>query len=375
MKRRKFLKPVGLLLLALLLVAVIVVPAAAQEPEGDVSTQAADITGDVLWAPNPINVPIGGGKAASRIYVDGAEQVWGVTLSVGYDAAVLTPQLGFQDVKAGSVVPGVQGSDYLIQIRPIAPAPAGHCASAIAGAAVPSYFEINLFYINSSAGPIEGSGNLIEIPWRSIAGGLPTQVCLDPVASLVVDQAGNGNPIAAANGPLAVTTVGNPSQFRVGLQGGKPSGMAQGPPCPFGFRVPVGNEVSTSPTVIHLGYCNAASQPFPTYEVTDAPPTQITINRLGYVDVEIDYPLAEDVDTVYMLAGDADNDNQVTIIDIQIIVANFGNIANYNGLDLPLVESLDYNFDGTINIIDLVIAAQNFGIDGPTDGTIPVYDL
>ena len=55
--------------------------------------------------------------------------------------------------------------------------------------------------------------------------------------------------------------------------------------------------------------------------------------------------------------GDANNDGQVTGLDLVMVQQNFGAIGDANGLLLG-----DTNDDGQVTGLDLVIAQQHFGV-------------
>jgi len=57
------------------------------------------------------------------------------------------------------------------------------------------------------------------------------------------------------------------------------------------------------------------------------------------------------------MKGDVNGDCRVDIVDLSTIGAKFGLVRN----DGSYVSAPDLNNDGTINIIDLVLTAGNFG--------------
>jgi hypothetical protein len=57
------------------------------------------------------------------------------------------------------------------------------------------------------------------------------------------------------------------------------------------------------------------------------------------------------------MTGDADCDGKVDIFDLVLIAQNFGMTSGYD-------ERADLNDDGRVDIFDLVVVAQNFGKSG-----------
>jgi hypothetical protein len=363
MKLKNLFKSASVALLLLLLIAVLALPAAAQGPEdedGEVGAQAAAITGFVVWNPPFMNVPIGGATSAiNRVYIDGAEQIWAITLFIGYDANVLTPDLA--GIQPGNLVPGTRGVDYFMDIRALATPPA--CA----GGVVPAGFRVSIAF-TSNVGPIEGSGNLIEIPWQSLVGGPATPVCIDPT-SQIVDQSGSGLPLPAVP-PALLIPVAPADQFRIGLQGGVPFGKPANLNAGFFPAVPVANVIDVTvngiPCVLPLFPAEADCAFGGVF------PANVEVQRPGYLDVEVTFDTAADVRSVYMLAGDVNDDNHINILDLQQLASLLGTAVTYlPGVDSPVVERADFNFNGVVDIGDLVLAAWNFGQNGPTDGAVP----
>jgi hypothetical protein len=343
-----------MILLLLLLAAILVGPAAAQEPEGeeeDVSSQAATFT-SVFWNPPTMQVPLNGATAINRIFINGANQVYGFTLEIGYDANVVTPD--FADIQPGSLLPGTRGVDYIWTASPMTTPPA--CA----GGLTPAGIRISVAYIDG-AGPIEGSGALVEIPWTAHNGGA-SLVCINPGTSRVADQLGLGQAIPGVN--TVLTVVAPSTRFRIGLQGGKHAGL----PVP-----PLLANHATEVTVNGLLRPVAAPPAQATVD-TDAalPPYTVEISRLGYLDVSATFDTNADLKTVFMFAGDVNNDNQINILDLSQIAGLLGQPAPVGGT----LEHFDFTGpglapNGIIDITDLVLVARNYGLSGPTDGEPP----
>jgi hypothetical protein len=351
MKQNMF-KSAWVALLLVLLIALLVTPAAAQDPAGeeDVNTQAATFTA-VFWNPATMPVPLLGATAINRVFINGANQVYGFTLEIGYDANRLTP--GLANIQPGSLLPGTRGVDYFFQASLMTTAPA--CAAG----ATPAGIRITVAYVGL-AGPIQGSGALVDIPWTAHNGGPATPVCINPGTSRVVDQLGLGTPLPLIVTPI--TVVAPSTQFRIGLQGGKNAGL----PVP-----PLLANHATSVTV--NGLPRPVAFPGATAD-TDAavPPYNIEVRRLGYLDVSASFDTPAALKTIYMVGGDVNDDDQINILDLALLAALLGQPAPVAG---PL-EHYDFTGpglvpNGVIDITDLVILARNFGQSGPTDGTPP----
>lgn len=362
MKKQNRFKLVGALLF-LLMVIMVAMPVTAQEPEGEEEDVSAQI-GFVGFSWNPpagINVPVGGASSINRINITEAFEVTGFVLEIGYDAAVVTPD--FANIEPGKLLPGTPGVDYFFRALPMAAAPG--CAAG----GIPAGLRITVAYHNSDVGLIEGSGPLVEIPWIHNGGPGPSSLCVDPVNSQLVDQQG----VAAAL-PMIVTPVNIVApinQFRIGLQGGKSSNLS---PASAPLAIPAANVINVTvngaPCILTPiapppadGHCGPG---FP-------PPYDVTVSRPGYLDVQVNFAANADVHSIYMLAGDLDGDNQITILDLVEMVGLLGNTFVYNGLQDPVLERADFTGpgfvpDGVINIADLVLVARNFGRSGPTSG-------
>lgn len=357
MKQNSLGKIAWLILLALLLAALTVMPAAAQEPEEDVSSQQATVAA-MLWNPVNMEVPLLGATAVNRINVEGASDVFAFTLNIGYDANVVTPDI--PNIRPGRVLPGTEGVDYVVYRTPLGAAPA--CAAGV----TPAGFSVTVAYV-SDAGPIVGSGSLLEIPWIAHNGGV-SNVCIDATSQLA-DQVGNFLPIPGVPINTALTVVAPANRFRIGLQGGKPSFWTA-------VQVPVANlidvQVNSNPCIVDpFGNCN----PF------DGPPYAVSVNRAGYLDVNVSFASNNDVRSIYMLAGDLNDDRSINILDLVSMATRLGQPPFvYNGLQNVNLEEADFTGpgyfpNGIVDIADLVLVARNFGKTGPTDGTAPETDF
>jgi hypothetical protein len=368
MKQNNLGQIAWLILLVLLLAMVTVMPAAAQGPddeEGDVSVQVGFAT--LAWNPPAgINVPVGGASAINRVNITQAFEATGFVLEIGYDAAVVTPD--FVNVRPGTLLPGVANVDYFFRALPMATAPG--CA---AGAAIPAGLRITVAYFNLDLGLIEGSGPLVEIPWRHAGGAGPSFLCVDPANSKLVDQQG-----VQALFPLTLTAVfpvAPINQFRIGLQGGKFSNLDPGPGS-APFQIPAANVVNVT---VNGAPCIVTPVPPPPADGHCSPgfppPYDVVVQRPGYLDVNVNFATSTDVRSIYMLAGDLNNDNQINILDM----VNMAILLNappfvYNGLQAPGTEQGDFTGpgfipNGVVDISDLVLVARNFGRSGPTNGS------
>jgi hypothetical protein len=101
------------------------------------------------------------------------------------------------------------------------------------------------------------------------------------------------------------------------------------------------------------------------------------VSRIGYLDAEASLSDQHNSTSIWLQAGDLNGDNVINILDIQLMASLLGSstgpstlsqAADYSGPAAPGVAPAP---DGVINIIDLVLVAKNFGVEGPTDGNLP----
>ena len=78
--------------------------------------------------------------------------------------------------------------------------------------------------------------------------------------------------------------------------------------------------------------------------------------------VSVDTPMG----VMDMLAGDANADLKIDLFDLTIVASVYDIEYGAPGWD----NRADINGDGAVNIFDLVLISQNFGLRGPTDGTL-----
>lgn len=362
MKRKNLFSSTWLALLLVLVAAVIVTPAAAQGPDdGDVSAQVVGFTA-FLWNPAATLISRGDGQVSTWLDVQGAEEISGLTLSIGYDASVVSPQ----SVTPGDLLPGTRGVDYFFNVQ---------TGGGALGCGGDSSFKVNIVYFDPTV-TVNGSGSLIDILWRSdpdAAVGDVANVCLDGATSLLSDNGGFPGP--AVPDVSATITVQPVSifKFQIGLEGGKNAGLvvAAAPDNIFTEVKINGAYPCDGGSVDLLGFCafNNGSVP---------PPYTVAVNRRGYLDASVSLADPHDSSTIFLWAGDLNNDDVVNILDIVLMasllnqpagVSTLSQAADYTGA--PAAPGLSPAPDGVINIIDLVLVAKNFSASGPTDGTPP----
>jgi hypothetical protein len=357
MKQRNLFKPIYVVAVVLMLVAVMAGPAMAQEPEEpDVGVQIVDFTA-FLWNPFSALVARNDGTVVQKLNIEGAQQISGFTLAIAYDSDIIAPD----DVRPGALLPGTEGVDYFFSVNP------GGGGLACGG---DSSFTINVAYLDPAM-TIEGTGSLVEIVWRSdpaASVGDVSTVCLDGPSSSVVDNgAVMGPPVPSTFGFITVEPF-NIFKLQIGLEGGKNSGLIQpAVPNTVFTDVKINGLLSCDGGGVDLlGYC--------AFNGAAAPPYTVEVSRFGYLDVETSFD-PSDSSSVFMLAGDLNDDNEINILDIQIMINLFGPVgasavsvaADYTGPGhIP---------DGIVNIMDLVLVAKNFGASGPTAGTPPGGDF
>jgi hypothetical protein len=419
MKRTNLYKLVYIVLFLYVLGSGLVAPAAGQEPQGEeVSAQAASAEG-FLWSPANTSVSRGDGTVITRLEVQGAQQVSGASLSIGYNSRIVSPSktkpgqapgsktaaLPAGEVELqGGLLPGVLGIDYVANVT------MGGGALACGG---DSSFRVDIVYLNPALN-INGTGSLVEVGWRSdpdAAVGDVATICLDGETSQLVDNQGFPalSPIRDAFGSITVEPA-SLFTFQIGLEGEKNSGLVeQAHPA----------SVFTQVTINDLFPCDGGgvdAQGFCAFNnATIPPPYTINVSRPGYLDATATFADPHDSSSIFLLAGDLNDDNGVDILDIQLLAGLLGHstgpapdpcpegceeqrpepeggrsqpdpcpgvceaqlpaslpsvllrAADYTGA--PAAPGLAPTPDGVINIMDLVLVAKNFGLTGPTEET------
>jgi hypothetical protein len=361
MKQKILCKTTWLILLLLVLAVVTVLPAAAQEPDGDVSVQVVDFAA-FLWNPAATSVSRGDGTVVQKLDVQGASEFSGLTLAVGYSASVVSPQ----DVRPGDLLPGTRGVDYNFTVL------TGGGALECGGDAS---FTVNIVYFDPTV-TINGSGSVLDIVWRSdpdAAIGDVADICLDGATSLVTDNGGFPGP-AVVDVPGTITVVA-PSifTFQIGLEGGKDAGLIVGAVPEFIFTDVKINGIypCDGGSVGPAGIC-----PFNNSSVP--PPYTVDVSRIGYLSAKASFSDPHQSSSIFLLAGDLNKDKVINILDIVLMASvlnqpagpsTLSQAADFTGA--PPGVGLPPAPDGLINIIDLVLVAKNFGVSGPTNGVPP----
>ncbi len=354
----KTLYKLGLsMLLVGLLAALLIGPVTAQEPDdGDVGIQAVDFI-TFLWNPNNTVVARGDGTVLTKLNIEGAQQISGFTLAIAYDASVVSPD----SVEPGALLPGTRGVDYFMTVT------TGGGGLACGG---DSSFTINVVYFDPTV-TLNGSGAVADVLWRSdpdAAVGDVSEICLDGATSLVVDNGGvpSVTPVPDA---LATITIDPASifKFQIGLEGGKNSGLNV---------VAVPDNILTEVVINGIYPCDGGGVDALGFcafnNATTSPPYQVSVSRFGYLDATVAFDDPTESSSVWLLAGDLNDDNVVNIFDIQLAASLLGNPVGATTIS----QEADYTGpgyvpDGLINIQDLVLVAKNFGTAGPTDGSPP----
>lgn len=361
MKQKNLRKTTWLILLVLLLAALTVLPAAAQGPDGDVSTQTVNFVA-FLWNPVSTSVSRGDGTVVQKLNVQGASEISGMTLAIGYNASVVSPQ----DVRPGALLPGTRGVDYFFTVQN------GGGALECGGDAS---FTVNIVYFDPTV-TINGSGSLVDIVWRSdpdAAVGDVANICLDGATSLVTDNGGFPGP-PVVNVPGIITVVA-PSifSFQIGLEGGKDAGLVVGAVPEFIFTDVKINGIypCDGGSVGPGGICHFNNGAVP-------PPYAVDVSRIGYLSAKASFSDPHQSSSIFLLAGDLNKDKVINILDIVLMASvlnqptgasTLSQAADFTGP--PPGVGLPPAPDGLINILDLVLVAKNFGASGPTNGVPP----
>lgn len=362
MKHADVYKKAYLILLALILAATAVAPAAAQGPEGEESDVGVAVTTHGGFGLNPASTLLNpqvvpsGGTATTEFTVTDVEDLYAVNVAFDYDPAIVE----VAQVQAGSLfgelTPGV---DYLMQSYLNLGAPLAPGDPPMTPGWRRTYVNIAIINYNNPHLPIRGNGSLIKIQWNVQAASLGAKTRLFFRLAQLTDEFGNRikpsiPPALPVHGFLR---VGPPSggliEFQVALEGGKPTdGLAApsvdaeveatllggGPP----FVVPVAG--------------GRASLPGGNYQT-------VVVRRAGYVSASGQNigPGAQ-INQVTLLAGDITGDGAVNIFDITLMASNFNAPVGTN----PVLERMDFNNDRVMTIVDLALAAKNYGLVGPT---------
>ncbi len=375
MKRNYLLKPTWLILLALMLAVLLVAPAAAQGPEGDVSAQSVSFDA-FLWNPAATTVSRGDGTVVTKLDVQGAEHISGFKLVIGYDASVVSPQ----EVRPGDLLPGTRGTDYFMTVQPGGAGVTCDAETQNSDGQTDSSFIVNIVYFDPTV-TVDGTGSLLEIVWRSdpdAAVDDVADICLDGDTSLVSDNGGLPGP--AVQDTLGTITVEplNIFKFQIGLEGGKNSGLVvSATPKDIFTDVRINGIYPCDGGEVDIyGFCAFNNSAV-------SPPYTVEVSRFGYLDAKATFTDPHNSSSVFLLAGDLNDDNTVNILDIVLMASVLNQSAGTSALSqaadftgppggtLPPVLGAPPAPDGVINILDLVLVAKNFNAKGPTNGLPP----
>jgi hypothetical protein len=352
------LKLTVVILLLALVSLLTLLPVAAQEP--DVEAQIVDFV-EFIWNPDTTVVARGDGSVRTELVMVGAQQVSGFSLVIGYNASVIKPD----SIDPGDLLPGTPGVDYFFTVQT-----GGNGVNCEDG--LDSSFTIHVAYFDPTV-TIEGTGPVADITWRSdpdAAVGDVGYICLSGGDSLVVDNGGvpSLTPVVDTLGTIIIEPA-NLFKIQLGLEGGKNSGdvILAAPEEIYTIVTINGIYPCDSGGVDALGFCAFNN-------ATTSPPYAISVNRFGYLSAQATFAGGTDATSIWLLAGDLNDDDVVNILDIQLLASLMG--APVVATSPTLLHAADYTGpgflpDNVVNIQDLVLVARNFGVSGPTDGTLP----
>jgi hypothetical protein len=412
MQRNNVVK-IGMVVLLLLLLVVAAVPAMAQGPDGEVGAQAIDAD-QLYWNPTYSHVADGDGTVSTKLNIAGAQWITGFTVVIVYDPQFLVPD----HIRPGALLPGSRGEDYFWTVKQGVELTDPACSQFFED----SYnaFSVNVTYFDPAL-TVNGTGPILDIAWRSGPDanvGNDYVICVEPYedfgynppfpdpdappiqGTFAVDNGGLLLPLNDSVFGFIGIVQGTFAHFRIMLEGGQPSWwvaflqnlfpeedytevLINGfLPCDGGLVQPV--VPPSTPNFDPEGYCALDT------DVLGPPPYDVKVKRFGYVSVEAEFGelpntlSSSNGTSLILLAGDLNEDNKINLLDLHLMSSVLGaksfgpsftsgsqlvRAADYTG---PLQ---DYEYgprpDGTVNIIDMVLMAKNFGVNGPTDGTPP----
>jgi hypothetical protein len=392
---------IGAVVLALVLVAVAVMPAAAQEPGGDVGAAQSvhagfcvnpnsnSVAGPACLAGVPQVVP-SGGTASTEVTVADVDNLGSVQIAIDYNSNVVR----IKDIRPGSLFDGLtMGVDYTIDkskiggfgapLDPInepALPPAGGCG--LGSVCWRSYIYITVYNWATNKVPLNGNGSLIRIYWQvQPAAAGDTSITTFPILSMA-NKSGSSlwpclpgtapycaplrMPVLVANvAPDVNLVVGSPSvaglQFQVALEGGKIPGDDDPNtnfPTPGWFTdvsVVAGVFVDVADAAGNINIPYSASYP------------TVTVSRPGFLTARATNALpGDDLGMVTLVAGDVTGDNAVNIFDLTVTAGSLGAPVGTS----TALEMMDFNGDGTVTIADLALIAKNYNMSGPRPITV-----
>jgi hypothetical protein len=278
----------------------------------------------VILRVNPANlvIPICNDQGSASVQVDNVADLLGVDLSLRYNPAVA------QVIDANPARDGVQvtaGSSF--------------SSGFIAQNTVDTTNGVISFAAITLGNTINGSAELIRVDWQPIAAG-SAPLTLENV--LLADNNAEPIPFTPQNGQLEVSANCDGVSGVVALQGRtNHSGIVV---AGSGQQVQTGADGAF--TVLGA---DSLSFSHPGYLSAQADVQALLAQNLGSSGQ------AASLGRLTLLAGDLNADNRIDILDLTYIARYFN-----SGDTLA-----DLNADGTVNIMDLVLAAGNYGRQGP----------
>jgi len=126
---------------------------------------------------------------------------------------------------------------------------------------------------------------------------------------------------------------------------------------------------------------NNTTQQVTTLQVTTNINALFQIDGLtaGSYDIEVKHPMGvsrkktgvnlvggiNDVSFGTLFAGDADNQNQVDIVDFSLLRSAFGSAVFCDNANPPAASCSDFDGSGQVDILDFSLLRSNFGVAGP----------
>lgn len=291
---------------------------------GSSFTVAAQTGGPiVIIEPASLSLCQAGPGATSQIRVSGVTGLQGIAFKLNFDPNLI------------SVVDADPGTPDVVEIR---------AGETVSGKVL---FEVENQVVDGLIGfavvlnsPISGEAILVEIDWKPVAAG-SSALTLDSVD--LADPNGSAIPSQVLDGSVEVSPCGSAGVIgRVLLQGRQDHS---------GVLVSDGQTQQQAQTNAE-GFFTVAGADLLHLKMPGYLAAQIDV-RAGLGQASAAAPF--DLGTITLLAGDVNDDNLVNILDL----ARLG--ARYNSDD----QTADINADGLVDILDLVLAANNYGRQGP----------
>lgn len=296
------------------------------------SVQQRPTGGDLTLSIEPSQAAVNVGQTANTgVHVGNAVDLYALNFSIEYNSSVV------EVVDADTTAAGVQVG--------IGPLLSGKNYEVVRNEVVDlgnNKKRINFaFTLIGSVTPVSGSGDVATIAWQGVASGQTTVPLSDVQAA---DDGATEMPVQTQDGIISVTGSNSSCeqdgtcilvQGRVQLQGradvgGVAVASSDGSQTvtasngDFSMMVPKGYSLSFG----HPGYLSAKAEG--------------TANLLG---------------TVLLPAGDVNGDDVIDILDLSYIASRMNEGAGSS--------AADFNADGKMDLLDLVMAAANYGKQGP----------